>query len=414
MASYSKQMMVVAKQWQDANKDQEHDVIRIPGRFQRPALLDDAERAMARCDEALELLNKSGRDNPELRAANTQLRELATQRIQSGIEVADLEDKLEALINQGLAPRHAKYVPSQELNPMLGRWCLAWGRNGYNVFDLSQDFTAAMLLTDCREIDIADVRLPFPGLLVIIPDGFARGADGTCYTKIHLTEVPRQVMNMLEVTGEIEMTLKSLGREGAKRVIDKIDREIAEAGGSLMPKSLLGPPVVLESRIDSALHIYATDGVRVLDTFVNRDGLTWDALESLEDYVEDDTDKMARHTLQRIVFGALAYLGAVESAAEPRQPAQRKKGQAREDGPRIWDVGRTIKIEPALVRAARLGVHEVAFRLKHRHIVRGHYRNQAHGIRRSERKRIWVAPFWRGPEDGAALVHTYKLEADKQ
>lgn len=45
-----------------------------------------------------------------------------------------------------------------------------------------------------------------------------------------------------------------------------------------------------------------------------------------------------------------------------------------------------------------------SFRLRHRVIVRGHWRNQAYGPRRSLRRRIWVDEYVKGPDDAPLVV----------
>lgn len=49
------------------------------------------------------------------------------------------------------------------------------------------------------------------------------------------------------------------------------------------------------------------------------------------------------------------------------------------------------------------------------HIVRGHWKLQAHGAAMSQRKTIWVQPYWRGPEDSpvALRAHAIRTEASK-
>lgn len=42
-------------------------------------------------------------------------------------------------------------------------------------------------------------------------------------------------------------------------------------------------------------------------------------------------------------------------------------------------------------------------------LVRGHWRNQATGPRHSERKRIWIEPFWKGPEEARVLLRTHRI-----
>ena len=43
-------------------------------------------------------------------------------------------------------------------------------------------------------------------------------------------------------------------------------------------------------------------------------------------------------------------------------------------------------------------------------LVRGHWRNQAVGVRHSEHKRIWIEPFWKGPEESRVLLRTHRIK----
>ncbi len=45
-------------------------------------------------------------------------------------------------------------------------------------------------------------------------------------------------------------------------------------------------------------------------------------------------------------------------------------------------------------------------------LVRGHWRNQAHGPRRALRKQIRIEPFWKGNEDARVLLRNYKVKED--
>jgi len=277
--------------------------------------------------------------------------------------IREHEDAVERSINETDATGHAKLdmgdctVAATPL--VLGRWCLAWAYAGYNVFELGNDFVAAMLLTDPREIRFEDLRIPFPGLLITIPSGFTAGNEGLPYTKIHL------------------------------------------------------------SHVDGEWKLYATDGIRVLDTTVGEgEALSWDLLESLE--TEDDeitgSDAEVVRTVRQIAFGMLAYVNAVDRAIEERDGAKRSKNKRTHDNgprPRVHDVGRTVKIDPILVKYARAGSREITLQIKSRFIVRGHYRNQAHGPEHRDRKLIWIEPFWKGPVEGAKIVHTYRPDVSK-
>jgi len=43
-------------------------------------------------------------------------------------------------------------------------------------------------------------------------------------------------------------------------------------------------------------------------------------------------------------------------------------------------------------------------------LVRGHWRQQAHGPARALRKTLWIQPFWKGPEESRVLLRTYKAD----
>lgn len=406
MASYSKRMIEIAKRWLTANPDPDSEFLVIPGlhsRFERDALRDQHVRDIERIEAKAAKVTDPAKAAEAKKAVEVLRAELARR---DGV-IADLhkaERELEQLVNTVPKQHHGKYDVDDNYRVDVGRWCLAWARHGYNVFDLSADFTAAMLLTDARELDIESVRLPFCGLLFLVPDGFARGVEGSSYTRIHVTEIPRAKLAMMQVANDVADVLKDLPERDARDVLTEARERVAAKPIQTLVERIVDPN-------DTALHVYASDGVRVLDTFIERKGLTWESFDALPDNVVEDADRDARRTIRQIVFGTLAYVTAVPTAMESMLPPgpPRARREPREETTR-WTIERTLKLDPNLVKSVRGGSREIAFRLKHRHIVRGHYRNQVHGVGRAERKRIWVQPFWRGPEDGAALVHTYKLE----
>ena len=392
-------MIASAQEWLRANPDPDNPFISIPG----------LDKHKPRSNPDLDRYKAAAAKVPQVRSYVDKLVRLVNETEVLASELHAAESDLETLVNATPIPGQTKFDSSNDhQRSALGRWSLAWARHGYNVFDLSADFTAAMLLTDPRELDIASVRLPFRGILMIIPGGFAQGAEGGDYTKIHVTEIPRADISVLGVANEVAAILRKQDPAVAQRFIDDGRRELDSQPRSLLTKKAPDPD-------DTAIHFYATDGAHVLDTLIERRGLTWDAFDALPDTVSGDRDKEARQTLRQIVFCTLAYASSVDRAIEP-VVVERSKRPKNDDGPkaRRWDVGRTIRIDPHLVRAARAGSREIALRLKHRHIVRGHYRNQAHGIRHRDRKQLWIMPYWKGPADGAALVHTYVLEQPKE
>lgn len=45
-------------------------------------------------------------------------------------------------------------------------------------------------------------------------------------------------------------------------------------------------------------------------------------------------------------------------------------------------------------------------------LVRGHWREQAHGADRQLRKRIWIQPFWKGPEGARVLLRSHTVKGE--
>jgi len=363
MSGYAKRMMEIAAVWHHENPDPGAD-LRLPRRLDH--LRDDLDKDIVRTEGLIAKARREGRDNLVQQLEDVRA---TFERIQSDPKLDECLDELNTAVNTPYKLSQNKLNrPGAHANDPLwyaveAPWLLAWARDGYNVFDLSPDFVAAMLLTDPSEIDLPSLKLPFHGMLFMIPDRFAIGAEGTSYTKIHVVETDDS------------------------RIFD---------GGVVREDGEKRPAIV----------IYATDGERLLSTIAPRAELSWATLEDLPDDVVLDLDKEARTTIQRVVLGAIAYATAVDRAITERFPAPKK----RREQPSIahWTIGCEIKIDSELVRIARSGAREIAFRIKSRFVVRGHYRNQAHGPKRALRTSKWIAPFFKGPEEGAKLVHTYK------
>jgi len=102
------------------------------------------------------------------------------------------------------------------------------------------------------------------------------------------------------------------------------------------------------------------------------------------------------------------------STEVPRK-LQEKRSRSGQTWPTEWEFGREVVITPELRQAAREAVagrtrhHAVdGWQVRSRFIVRGHWRNQAHGEGRKQRRRQWIEPFWKGPEGSKAWSHLYE------
>lgn len=82
----------------------------------------------------------------------------------------------------------------------------------------------------------------------------------------------------------------------------------------------------------------------------------------------------------------------------------------------VFRCGRPIK----LGRDLRAALHASAaggtsWKLASRFLVRGHWRNQAYGPGRTERRRTWIEPHWKGPKDVTdALIREYEVHGGER
>lgn len=404
MASYAKQLMEQAAKWLEANPDPDDAFVRTPSKeFDSQDKVDnDVAETRRRMQPFIET-------HPEARVLLDDLETTNERRRQVVGEIKDVVNQIDKLVNDPPEAIRGKFDDDPGLT--LGPWLLAWARHGYNNFELSPSFTAAMLLTDPTEIDIQSIRLPFRGMLLTLPTGFARGSEGTEFTKVHVWEASGEQVKLRRVGARIRDEIAPLDAPTRQRVLDKLAEHIEE--GRILERR--DGTIVLESASTTGapwILIHATDGVRTFLISVEMHNLTWQVIEELPNTnIDNDTDRHAHHTIQQVVFGTLAYLSAVKDAATPRETQRKKlKKSPTPDEVKHWEIGRDVRIDPRLIQSARGGSREIAFHIENRFIVRGHYRNQAHGVGRAERKRIWVQPFWKGPEEGARIVHTYKPE----
>lgn len=111
---------------------------------------------------------------------------------------------------------------------------------------------------------------------------------------------------------------------------------------------------------------------------------------------------------------------AISDPAEHRKPGtqkpQSKHGKHRETGAPDFEEARFLLSKPVSidlrehVAAAASGRAHSAPKVQF--LVRGHWREQVHGPKRALRKRIWIEPFWKGPEEARILLRSHALEKE--
>lgn len=258
-----------------------------------------------------------------------------------------------------------------------------WSKYGCNVFDVGDGLLAGLLLTTPTDSPGLP-HLPFPSFVIRISPGFVpfpSVASDTPGSPEWLTYIHVSYLSNLLVTGG-EANVNVL------RIASMCERDSANT---------------ICDTVNEKLFTNAQEYLKYDFSY------TWGDSE-----VVDPAASVADKAAFRIVFNLLSWLESVGGMASQRQADQvlarmsRGKGKPR---PRRWILGSEIEIAPEIVEAARQSGAGRGGRwhVMRRHVVRGHLRNQACGRGRQERKILWIAPYWKGPEGGAVLDHVYKV-----
>jgi hypothetical protein len=264
----------------------------------------------------------------------------------------------------------------------LWHW-VVWAELGFPAFELSQGLTASLLLTE--PMPKTEFHLPFESLVICLPPeipiAFELGDRIEHASSIAACELPawksaEELQRFRSATNALDAT-KILLSAGLS---NKLYTHITGDSGGLFhftdPWNLVGS----ESWLNS---LHESDVTHQLPSDIAANKLKNRLLSNLFDYIESDH-------------------GAAEFAAQASKVARRDAKTMR--------LGSTINL-PAPGKFLRSLGDETSWKLEHRYIVRGHWRLQPHGPERSLRKRIWIMPFWKGPDDAVAVSERiYRVE----
>ncbi len=228
-----------------------------------------------------------------------------------------------------------------------------WGRLGFPSFSLTDDFFHALAITDFGDSSDEALNLPFPAFILAFPENSICGGARKAFV---YRDVPPS------------RSCLALGLERITLTYWKSDATRKEFNSRYDGRNNVGSPnPLIQTQIDTAARVLANTL-----TYINANGGL--------------PDKKHGH-------------------GSPSCPVEREA-----IGP-VFRVGRTVKLAPIIRKTLREGAAGAHWKLAHRFIVRGHWRNQAFGPARSERKRLWIEPHWKGPETlDAAFTRTYSVE----
>lgn len=270
----------------------------------------------------------------------------------------------------------------------------------------SLGLTYRLLLTDTKKVRGTDLKFPFPAFNVFVPPGLIYLQHSI--TKEHEVTHLSIAENVITPAFAENFGITLLEPLRSLVVAVYAKQGSASTDGFDFMHSIAHAPLTDEE--PSLINAESGEGnfVRVGKSMLSFSGFSNFLvgfatnlllyLNGSADLVLENADDIAR--LEK----------KVRASKKPRKTDVARLKKAKEHN--IYTTGTSIRVDPGLEEALLEGVSSGArWNLTYKTLVRGHWRNQAHGPGRGERKMIWINPHVRGP-DFADRVATHTYTAD--
>lgn len=274
---------------------------------------------------------------------------------------------------------------------------LQWRHYGRQVYVVDPETYQLLARTDLPDIPATFLRPPYPAFYVVLPPGLRVGSDAEL-------ETIRPAEGALVLTS---------GSDGG----DWVDRQME---------------IQVYARQQGTSGLDATPANTTLMALPPDRSIREAA--AIPEFEEHDPDRGLSELdpIPKVMIGLCLYLQSEHPYLEPVPPAPRlpvagiknpaKRRRAEEKNARVSAlgyvyVGRPEPTSPASITGEGQRETPAArrWRLQHQIWVRGHWRLQAVGPGRRERRLTWVRPFLKGPDMGEALgAHMAKVQPARE
>jgi hypothetical protein len=239
-----------------------------------------------------------------------------------------------------------------------------WAAVGYVTLDITHRLAATLMATKIDQTVEKMIVPPFPGVVVKLPD------------------------NLLF---------------------------LEDANGNLSSCSLLGFSTAEYEGVPCFSYtMFSQSTTSVFGTNVPIVGFVTEGDRLGMDYGEveaEDIDMRSSEMARKLIVGLCLYLSDPSKLGEPRRPkskkpAQRNRAPGQLPQTTTYVIGREIELDSNVIVGIREYVKHGRKAPAVQYIVSGHWKMQAYGPGRAERKLIRVEPYWRGPVDAPILKHS--------
>jgi len=255
----------------------------------------------------------------------------------------------------------------EETVPFYAALC-QWAQLGCPHFSLTPDFFSAVALTDFGDPTDEPLYMPFDAFTVSFPptEFFSQA------TRLMVYRLPRMSAGNTEI--------KTISWKMYRATLLKDEPIFTQWPIGMSRRELMEEAAALDAKVP-------TPGMRPLDP-------------------EEQVLPLRVRTMLANVMSYIESHGPLPTTPRARKGAVPAPVELTHHDRPLFEVGRTVKLDGGLRRALleNAGSPE-RWHVAQRYVVRGHWRNQAYGEGRLLRKRKWIEPHWKGPENAVEAIN---------
>ena len=317
-----------------------------------------------------------------------------------------------------LTPRTAGVPHMEEELVELAHFMLRWPLSGHANFNLSHGLATSLLLTDCSKLPVEDVQWPFPTFLVTLPY-----PDSLLYItspKGVLAPVRWLVFHTGRGHGDdvSTRTRQASAYDAVWRRYTKdkdtlrflAELETVRSSADLRKFTVVR--LLTETGLSAFSRMPWPDEGAAVESWIGGSDIEF---EGGDMYNLTDADRQATFAASRLLVNLALYVASqVRRQPELLTQEDPRRQLARRNPLTTHNLGAEIKLPKELRDAAKAfamrGTNPTAWKLHLRHVVRGHWREQPRGTGRRLRDRIWIQPYWRGPDSVTSAERAYTVD----
>lgn len=286
----------------------------------------------------------------------------------------DLTDELTELLEEIGVDYRIGVSTTRALVPYVVGSAL-WADIGYPSISLTHDFQRAISVTDFGDAGAETMHMPFPAFVMRLPETL-RGQPHA--STLFVYPIPT-VLDGVADFRSYRMTLSPDPNEIERQAFTQWDKGMSF-------EDFLGNQVRSMEQLDD------------LERDVTR--MTQSAI---------DPQQTAR--ARRILGNTLLYINGNGGLPKTKMTGEKLAVEREHSVAPRFRVGRPIKLGMQAKEAIRIGLSGSSrWKLLSRFMVRGFFRNQPYGPNHSLRRRQWIEPYWKGPDDlNVALERTFEV-----